>query len=396
MLLRKLRAAVAFAHPPSPHLSGRPAGGGAVAGEPARGRSRRPGPALFLLGAVLPVSVLASDAPDLRAPGAPTAASQRSVFASRAGSNMPLAAPVLGYVWESASLSLRKVEGVPGAALVGLSYLRSRFAAAAVAPNQSSALLTDGNGSLYFSALPAIEAPALLASGLPSSFRISFSPSGQFAVLFAPGATSTFLASGLPGAPSVREVPSLAGIGGISSAIVADSGAVLLARGGSSGVSISYATLSAPLTPVSEVGQLGGMSFLAGTDVAVFSDSVNNNVWKASGIGAAVSLTLVAGAHDGISQPGVLAVSTDNRSLWVASAANTAIFEFSLSVPAAPAKQMAGPFAVTGLARLSGNSVFALEGAASGALFVLDGDWPAGRIVQVPVTPLPRMLGGIQ
>lgn len=395
MLRRETMGAAGFIHPSLAHRIIREMDGGADPGRSERNAARWG--AVLLLGFATAGGILASGPSDTRAPGAPTAPSQRSILASSASSNVPMAAPVLGFVWDSATTSLRRVEGIPGAALAGTSFFRAGFTGAAVAPNQGFALLTDANGGLYFSVLPSFKPPAMIASGMPADVRIAFSPSSDWAVLYSPSGTTTFLAAGLNETPAVREVGSLAGISGIISAIASDSGAILLARAGSSGVSISSTTAASALTPVTSIGQLGGMSFLAGTDTAVISDSQNNNLWKVTGIEAAASVSLIAGAPEGVSQPGALAISRDNRAVWVISAANTALQEFVLTGSSTgPAKVLAAPFAISGLERLNGNSVFRLKGAATGVLFVLDGDWPSGRIVQVPVTHLPPMLGGIQ
>lgn len=394
MLRRETRGAVGLTYPSSPQGDIVQMDCGACPGPSARNAAHWG--ARLLLGSALAGSILGSGPSDIRTPAAPTASSQRSVLASSAYANVPISAPVLGFVCDSASSSLRRVEGIPGAALAGTSFFRAEFGGAAVAPNQAFALLTDAKGGLYLSVLPSFKPPARIASGMPEDVRISFSPSGNSAVLYSSSGATTFLATDLNHTPEVREVPSLAGIGGIFMAIAGDSGAIVLARTGSSGVSISSTTMTTALTPVTSIGQLGGMSFLAGTDAAVVSDSQNNNLWKITGIDAAASLTLIAGASEGVSQPGALAISRDNQAVWVTSTTNTAIQEFLLTGSSgAPAKVLAAPFAITGLERLNGNAVFELKGTVTGALFVLDGDWPSGRIVQVPITHLPPMLGGI-
>jgi hypothetical protein len=321
----------------------------------------------------------------------------RAPSASPAGLTAPMTAPLLGFVWDQASSTLRQVDGVPGAALGGTAFLPNQgFTNAAIAPNQTIALLTNGTGVLYAVALPPTHLPFALASGLAADVRAAFSPSGTTAVLYSPGATSTFVITGLPNSPEVREVTSLAGVTGIFNAIVSDSGVLLVARAVASGVSISTAALDAQLTPVSVIGQLGGMAFLLGSDMAVLSDAQNSILWKVSGIGGPVSLALLANAAGGLSQPGLVAVSRDGKSAWVIAAGSSSILEFSLSAPGHPASLLEAPFPITGLARLNGGSVFALQGQPQDALFVLDGDWPSGRIVEVPMTPLPQPLGGVQ
>jgi hypothetical protein len=308
-----------------------------------------------------------------------------------------MTAPLLGFVWDQASSTLRQVDGVPGAALGGAASLSNQgFTAAAIAPNQKIALLTNGTGVVYAVALPPTHAPFALASGLAADVRAAFSPSGATAVLYSPSATSTFVVTTLLTFPEVREVTSLAGVTGIVNAIVSDSGALLVARTIASGVSISTAALDAQLTPVAVIGQLGGMAFLLGTDTAVLSDTQNSVLWKVSGIGGPVSMVLLANAADGLSQPGLVAVSLDGKAAWVVGGGAMSILEFSLNAAGHPTNVLEAPFPITGLARLNGGSVFALQGPPQGALFVLDGDWPAGRIVQVPMAPVAQPLGELK
>jgi len=354
---------------------------------------------IFIAG-VIPMAGGAGWASDTRTQAPPPVSSERSPSAPNAspsGLATPMSPPLLGFVWDQASSTVRQVDGVPGAALGGGAFVPNLgFTAAAIAPNQEIALLTNGTGVLYAVALPPAGPPFTLASGLAVNVRAAFSPSGTTAVLYSPNASSTFVITGMPTFPEVREVTSLAGVTGIFNAIVSDSGVLLLARGSASGVSISTAALGAQLTPVAEVGQLGGMAFLPGTDTAVLSDTQNSMLWKASGIGGPASLALLADASDGLSQPGLVAVSLDGQTAWVLAAGSLSILEFSLKAAGRFTHALEAPFPITGLARLNGGSVFALQGPPRGALFVLDGDWPAGRIVQVPMTPPPQPAGGLQ
>jgi hypothetical protein len=344
--------------------------------------------------------VAAGWANDTRTQAPPPVTGQRSTpgpNASTTGFAAPMSSPLLGFVWDQASSTVRQVAGVPGAALGGSAFLSNlSFTAAAIAPSQEIALLTNGTGVLYAVALPPAGPPFALATGLAADLRAAFSPSGKMAVLYSPSAASTFVITGLPSFPEVREVSSLAGVTGIFDAIVSDSGILLIARAAGSGVSISTAGLNAQLTSVAVVGQLGGMAFLGGTESAVLTDTQNSVLWKVSGIGGAAGLTLLANASDGLSQPGLVAVSLDGKAAWVIAAGSTSILEFSLNAAGRFISRIEAPFPITGLARLNGGCVFALQGPARGALFVLDGDWPAGRIVQVPLTPLPQPLGGLQ
>lgn len=355
--------------------------------------------AVISIGAAISMTEGAGWASDTRAQPPPPVTSQRPApgpNASPAGLAAPMSAPLLGFVWDPASSTLRQVEGVPGAALGGAAFLPNQgFTAAVIAPNQQIALLTNGTGVLYAVALPPPDPPFALASGLATDVRAAFSPSGTTAVLYSPSAASTFVITGLPSFPEVREVTSLAGVTGIFNAIVSDSGALLVAIGSASGVSISTAALDAQHTPVTVIGQLGGMAFVLGTDTAVLTDAQNSLLWKVSGIGGPASLVLLADSSDGLSQPGLVAVSRDGKTAWVI-AAGSSIFEFSLTAAGRFSKLIESPFPITGLARLNGGSVFALQGPPQGALFVLDGDWPEGRIVQVPMTPLPQPPGGRQ
>ena len=99
-----------------------------------------------------------------------------------------LAAPLSGFVFDQSAHALRRIQGIPGAALVG-APVEFGFAvsAAYVAPHLDSVFVLAGDGQAHLFRLTA-DAPlesAVDSLGAPS--RVVFSPSGSAAVLYSPG-----------------------------------------------------------------------------------------------------------------------------------------------------------------------------------------------------------------
>lgn len=142
-----------------------------------------------------------------------------------------LATPTLGYVYDSEAQSLRALEGVPGAAVLGDAlHLDSPFDAIAVSPDRRYALGTRSGESKQ--ALIRLDGKTALAlpSDLPAG-RTFYSPSGTTLALMTAGAVEVW--GGLPDGPHrLRTVPAdlVAEIDRL--AVSDDGGAVVALAGG--------------------------------------------------------------------------------------------------------------------------------------------------------------------
>jgi DNA-binding beta-propeller fold protein YncE len=108
----------------------------------------------------------------------------------------------MGFVFDPSTHSLRRIEGIPGAALVG-APVDFGFAVSAVdvAPRQDSVFVMAGEGAVHLFRLTADAPQEIAVDSLGARLQVFYSPSGTAAALLSPG--SVRVIKGLPGAPVV-------------------------------------------------------------------------------------------------------------------------------------------------------------------------------------------------
>jgi hypothetical protein len=231
-----------------------------------------------------------------------------------------LAVPSTGFVFDQSAHALRRIQGIPGAALVG-APVEFGFAvsAAYAAPRLDSAFVLAGDGRAHLFRLTA-DAPAELAvASLGAPLRVVFSPSGSAAGLYSPGSVQVI--KGLPDAPVVAATISLRANPRPRRPLpdtlaISDDGAYLLYAAGG---------------PIELIGVAGDsrqvMAGAAGA-LAAFEPGSHDAAIVHSG-----KLTLfqeIAGAatersFPGIAAPSALAFSPGGQQLFVASATGRAV-----------------------------------------------------------------------
>jgi DNA-binding beta-propeller fold protein YncE len=120
-----------------------------------------------------------------------------------------LARPSMGFVFDQSTRTLRRIEGIPGAALVG-SAVDFGFAlsSAYVAPHLDSVfVMADGNCRAHLFRLTADAPRELTVDSMSGCFQAIYSPSGTAAALLSSG--SVLVIKGLPDAPVVAATVSL-------------------------------------------------------------------------------------------------------------------------------------------------------------------------------------------
>jgi hypothetical protein len=83
---------------------------------------------------------------------------------------------------------------------------------------------------------------------------------------------------------------------------------------------------TASFQPVGVLGKFGGMAFLPGADTALLADASANTVVEASHLTGTITLTPLAAAADGVSQPMAVAISADGQLAAVAKQLDPACF----------------------------------------------------------------------
>ncbi len=299
-----------------------------------------------------------------------------------AASSNAASGPLLGAWWDAGHKGLRTVYGVAGAAHQGVpSFSDGTYNGGAVCMRKDIALLTTPSGSLFSVALPEGEPVEILDNGIPKASLI-FSPSCTTSLVYTPGGSAALLVQGLLSTPTATPVSLPAGN---SAAAIADSGSILIAvstaNGGSSIQLLASGTSS--FQPVSVLARFGGMAFLPGTDTALFADASANTVVEASHLTSNISLTQLAAAADGVSQPIAVAISADGKLAAVANNNGASVLRLDLSGTSAPIKTICH-CSPTELVPLAGNFVFRLNEPGSGTVWAFDGNGLLPRVTFIP------------
>ena len=230
-----------------------------------------------------------------------------------------LARPSMGFVFDPSTHTLRRIEGIPGAALVG-SAVDFGFAlsAAVVAPRLDSAFVMGADGGVHLFRLTADAPQELAVDSLGARLEVFYSPSGTAATLLSPG--SVRVIKGLPDSPVVGPPISLRPNGRPqrvpTNLAVSDDGAYLLY--GADG-------------PIELIGVAGDRRHVAGGAagaIAAFAPGGHD----AAVINEAKLILFqdIAGAATersfaGIVAPSALAFSQDGQKLFVASSAHQSV-----------------------------------------------------------------------
>ena len=234
-----------------------------------------------------------------------------------------LAAPSAGFVFDQSAHGLRRIQGIPGAALVG-APVEFGFAvsAAYVAPRLDSVFVLAGDGAAHFFRLTGDAPQERAVESLGAPLRVVFSPSGSAAALYSPGSVQVIqVIKGLPDAPVVAATLTLRGNprphGPLPDTLaVSDDGAYLLYAAGS---------------PVELIGVAGdSRQVIAGSAGALAAFAPGGHDAAIVHSGKVILYRDMAGAATersfaGIAAPSAVAFSPDGQKLHVASATGRAV-----------------------------------------------------------------------
>ena len=273
-----------------------------------------------------------------------------------------LAAPSLGFVFDPSAHALRRIQGIPGAALVGAPVdFGFAVSAAYVAPRLDSVFVmaaSDGRAHLF--RLTADAPLELAVDSLGAPLRVVFSPSGSAAALYSPGSVQVI--KGLPDAPAVsatisslhrnlrvrRTLP--------DTLAISDDGAYLL-----------YGTGG----PIELIGVAGNSRQIMAGALAAFAPGGHDAAVISSG--KLILFQDIAGAatersFDAIETPSALGFSPDGQKLFVASATGRAVT--TIQVATGDRSALACDCAPSALIPMG--SVFRLNELGSEPLWLLD------------------------
>ena len=285
-----------------------------------------------------------------------------------------LQAPYSGFVFDQSSQALRRIQGIPGAALIGASVdFGFPVTAATVSPRLDSAIVLAADGAPHLFRLNGDSAVENHVDGLAAPARIVFSPSGTAAALYAGGSVQVI--KGLPDAPTLAgsvTVPAHAKLPRpLAEALaVSDDGAYLLyAHGG-------------PVELIGVAGDSRKLMDAAPGALAAFAPAGHDAAVIHSGtLTAFQDVTGAATRRDvpGLASPSAVAFSSDARTVFVASERSRSVS--AVNVATGDVAPLVCDCAPTSLVAMG--TLFRLNDLGSAPLWLLDAT-AAPRLVFVP------------
>ncbi|MEX2299375.1 MAG: hypothetical protein WD733_00485 [Bryobacterales bacterium] len=329
-----------------------------------------------LLGAVVSIGGTAMAQVQVAAKAEGPAHAALSVAGGKAAAQQgPIGGPVLGYLFDSPTLRMRPLLGIPGASYVG-DPLPIGFTPqfVEVSPSQEYALGVEAeSGDVYLIDLRSpLPAARRLDQATPGADRVFLSPLGKAAALYHREAKRVETLTGLPDEPGLLGRIDLASVPGMLTALaVSDDGKALAvaASDGESG-SLFIAAPDGDLRLVGPVGRATALAFLNDADDLLVADAGRSEIVRIRNFSAGAEWTVLASRQDGIGQPVAVGATRDNTAAFAVSASDRRIARLPLN--GAAVSFVDCPCNPTGLDALAPGSVFRLTAASDAPLYVLD------------------------
>ena len=289
--------------------------------------------------------------------------------------------PQLGYLWNTADSSLRPILGVPGASQVGQPVTASGlYVTGAASARSSIALLQESDGSLDTMSLPSGAVQRIGGATAPTNSQIVLSPSGQTAILFAPGAATLTLITGLNTMPQPQ---TLATPGSLVSAAVSDTAQVAAVSGSGQ---LSVALLTGNKNSIASLSGLGFLGFLPGSDDLLVADSSTSTVTLIRHSSTAPAPQAFTSSN--IQSPIAVAASQDGQWAIVANSADQSVVRLDLTGATAPLR-IACACQPSQLAAFDGNAVFRLTAPGAGPTWLVDASASTPQTLFIPAVLKP-------
>ena len=285
-----------------------------------------------------------------------------------------LQAPSSGFVFDKSSQTLHRIQGIPGAALVGPTVdFGFPVTAAAVSPRSDSAIVLSDDGAPHLFRLNGDAPVETPIDGLAAPERIVFSPSGTAAALYANGSVQVI--KGLPDAASLAATVSVHARPKVRRPVpealaISDDGAYLLYQGTGAVELIGVAGDSRTLMDATP-GAVAAFA-PAGHDAAVIHSGTLTVIQDV--LGAATRRDV-----PGLTSPSAVAFSPDARTVFVASERGRTVS--AINIATGDSAALACDCAPTSLVPMG--SLFRLNEMSSAPLWLLDAT-AAPRLVFVP------------
>ena len=293
--------------------------------------------------------------------------------------------PLSGFVFDPAARGLRPLLGYPGSATMGEPMLAGvDLQGAAVSPDGDYALAitNDGRGLVAILQMSGKTTVRPLGAETAAGDGIELSPLGTYAVLYHHATQSLQVVKGLPGAPVLGQRLDVARHGGPMSAFaINDQGTVLAAAPADAAALIYVFENDGVARLISTVHHVTDLAFINAAD-AVMSDDRDNKVYVLRSVTGVTATLPLAGEAQGLASPQAIAVSRDERRVYVANAESAEIVAINLNDGLSA--RYPCPCAPSAVRRLNGTAVFRLTEPDDGPLWLFDGDLAEQKIMFVP------------
>ena len=267
-------------------------------------------------------------------------------------------APVLGYVLDSETGALHRINGIPGASWIGDALpLDFPVAQAQVATSQDLALVRDGEGRTYLVQLDRTPPVVTEFKGAMASEGMLISPLGRSAALYSTASGQVQFLDIAAGRARVGETADLPTVTGEWTAFaISDRGVVLAAVSQDRSGSLYSLRSGGQALRIGIVQRAADLAFLADSDSVAVADAGANEVQLIRGVTSRRQSIVLATERDEITNPFAIEATSDGRFVAVAIPGGFA----SIPVQGGAVAITRCDCAPTELAPLSGGSVFRL------------------------------------
>jgi DNA-binding beta-propeller fold protein YncE len=302
-------------------------------------------------------------------------------MAAWAGSSASVGGPVTGFVFDSQTLAIRPMLGIPGAAYIG-TPVASQVAAASVSPNGSAAFAIQlGHLVLYTGLRSASPATVTIDGAIAGVDHFAWAADGTTAAVYSSKSLQAQILTNLAQTPAAGALIDLSGISGTVAALAFDGQRIIAGATSTDSGGIYVAGAQTALERIAPASSPSAIA-LAGANL-YFADHQSQQIWEVESYAKTPAAVLFA-ADSGISAPVGLQLSADGQRLYAANAGNQKLAIYDVA-SRSPLQSIDLDFAPTGLDRFGASSVYLLSSSGPGPLHVLsDGNTAKIAVYFVP------------
>jgi hypothetical protein len=296
-----------------------------------------------------------------------------------------ISVPTLGFVFDSGAGGLRRILGIPGAALLGDPLESSIPAiAATISPRQDYALVTGRDRQLRLIRFQNATAGAEIS--LPAPERIVLSPMGSAAALYYSTTGMLHLLTGLPDAVGAERKIDLSRLGRVSPSIaLSDDGQLILLGNTDDSSSVLLLGADGGQTRLSVSGPVAALAFRDRSDDAVIAMQ-DGSIALIRALSQSPAYEILADATAGLAEAIAVEFSADAARVYAVSSTGAIL---GLGLAERTPVRLSCSCRPSGLHRQNGGGGFRLNSLAEGPVFLLDTATRPERVLFVPA-PMPE------